>query len=360
MLRLSVALLLFTAFPESGSVASLFRDAQARNSVSVPTGSISGRVTDRETGQPLARVAVTLGGPAVGPLKGRPLVTHADADGRYAFTQLARGPYSLTFAPPAYRATHLAHVYGERRPLIPRFRRPYPISLRSGQRLDHADVALWRAFAISGRVSCSRSRRPRGSLGRFASKAAWILCPPASTSDRRGIVKEDLRFELSGLFGPQLITVTGLPRNYYVKRVKYGTEDITDTPFDFKGAGTPQALEILLSNRGAFLTGIVLDDQGNRADDTVVLAFSADRTRWRTAAAVAVRLLVPPPGPYTAGPLRPGDYFVVAVSGEDREACAGEPEMLEELSRSAERVLLVEGERRPLDLRVLATRDGRD
>jgi len=574
MVRLAIAFLLCVAPAEPpGSGASPAGDAQARDRVSSATGTISGRVTDRETGQPLARVSVTLGGPQGGPLEGRPLVTHTDADGRYAFTQLAPGPYSLTFAPPAHRATHLAHVYGERQPLMPRFRRPYPISLGSDQRLDNADVALWRAFAISGRVidengdpmvnvdvhayaadglqvtrlETARASDDRGAFRLFGlPPGRYQVCaeprfpwqpvhaglqspdPPADVPERpirtchpsavmeadaqlvsvttgdaenvdirvgrsrvfrvtgsilsasgapfeeirpeisvvrlerrrtesqhvevrpggrfvvRGLVpgdyllrvdkygageeslerelarvpfsidssdleglvvvmekparvtgrvvfeeppaarqlgalrvfgrmdpsaarllagpdgsaavRENLTFELFGLYGPRLITMTGLPRNYYVKRVTYGTEDITDTPFDFQSGGDPQTLEILLSNRGAFVTGTVLDEHGNRAADTVVLVFSADRTRWGTAAAIAVRLLVPPRGPYTVGPLRQGDYFIAAVSGEDRGAYAGEPEILEQLAHGAERIMLGENERRTLDLRVTAAR----
>jgi hypothetical protein len=166
-------------------------------------------------------------------------------------------------------------------------------------------------------------------------------------------------FELTDLFGPRVIAMTNLPRNYYVKRVTYGTEDITDRPFDFRAGGEQRSLEILLSNRGAFVTGSVLDENGNRADDTVVLVFSTDRARWPTAAGVRVRALVPQRGPYTVGPLGAGEYFIVAVSGEDREAYSGEPEILEQLSRSAQRVPLAEGERRSLDLEVVTVRGSR-
>jgi hypothetical protein len=148
----------------------------------------------------------------------------------------------------------------------------------------------------------------------------------------------------------------GLPRNYFVKSVKYRGEDITDTPVDFKSGGDPGTLEILVSNRGAFLTGTVMDEQDARADDVVVLVFAADRNRWNTAAAVASVLLVPPQGPYTVGPLRPGEYLVVAVPGDDAEAYAGEPDRLEALARLAERVVIAENERRPLDLRIATVR----
>jgi hypothetical protein len=123
-----------------------------------------------------------------------------------------------------------------------------------------------------------------------------------------------------------------------------------------RGNCTPGTLEILLSNRGAFVTGTVLDAQGNRADDVVVLVLSADRERRRTPGGVAVRLLVPPKGPYTAGPLRAGEYLVIAVHGEDSDVYAAEPEMLEALAGTPERVVLAEGDRRPLDLRLAAPR----
>jgi len=555
MMRVALAFVLFAAHHQAPPA--IPRDAQVREGAA-GTALISGRVTDRETGAPLAGVTVTLAAPPRGPLGERPLVADTDADGRYAFTRLPAGPYSLSFGPPAHRATHLAQQYGETQPLRPRFRRPYQISLRNGEHLENADVALWRALAISGRVvdeggeplanvnvhafntdgsqatvsDMSRASDDRGAFRLFGlPPGEYLVCaeprdpfpgtevrerlvrtchPSAIGDDGAGFVQvmaadvgqveirvrrsrtfsvtgtiltssgaplvearpqvsvvrldrhrtssehieiqpggqflvrglipgdyllradkygsgagspereiarvpfrvdatdleglvavmekpasvrgrvvfeeppalrqpgalrvgahldhsaarllpgfvpgadvdSDLTFELSGLFGPQLITMSGLPRNYFVKSVKYGADEIIDTPTDFR-RGDPRTLEILLSNRGAFVTGRVLDDEGRRAGDSVVVLFSADRRLWRTGRAIAVRLLVPPKGPYTVGPVRPGEYFIVAVSGEDREAYAGEPEMLETLARTAERVILVEHERRPLDLRII-------
>jgi hypothetical protein len=47
---------------------------------------------------------------------------------------------------------------------------------------------------------------------------------------------------------------------------------------------------------------------------------------------------------------------VVAVHGEDSDVYAAEPEMLEALAGTPERVVLAEGDRRPLDLRLAAPR----
>jgi protocatechuate 3,4-dioxygenase beta subunit len=495
---------------------------QAREPSVAATGAISGRVTDRAGGQPLSGVVVTLGAPPSSPLGGRPIVTQTDADGRYAFTRLSPGPYSLTFAPPAHRATHLPHAYGERQPLKPRLRRPYPIFLRSGERRNNADVALWRALAIGGRVTdeagqplvglevhaftadgtqvtssdTTRASDDRGVFRMFGLRPGrYLICaepraewqqfwqplhaglqvagiaevrerpirtchftaagdtdaqfvnvisgdvdevenrvrrsrtftvtgtivtssggpfsePRPSISvvrlerrctspsqvemapggqfvvrglvpndymlrvDRYGTgedsperkmarvpfrveaaditgltvvmqkpakvpgrvvfeeppaprqlgamrvlvrqdasavrllagpspsaeVKADLSFELAGLYGPQLVAMNGLPRDYFVKAITYRGQDITEIPVDFKSGGDPGTLEILLSRRGSLLTGTVLDEDGRRAEDVVVLVFAADPGRWHTAGAVAVTLLVPPQGPYTAGP----------------------------------------------------------
>ena len=146
-------------------------------------GVIRGRVIDRETGRPIARATAQLT-PAAGPGEARSAAT--DSEGRYQFTGLPAGRYTLTAAPPEGVATHLAHRFGQERPLD--FRRSgigTPIRLERGATFT-ADVALWRALAIEGRVVDDQGQ-PVANVPVTATLAGapdGATGPPRTTDDR--------------------------------------------------------------------------------------------------------------------------------------------------------------------------------
>jgi Carboxypeptidase regulatory-like domain len=61
----------------------------------VGTGSISGKVIAADTGAPIRRAEVTLGGPQ------RPHMTYTDNEGQYSFSALPAATYTLTATPTA-------------------------------------------------------------------------------------------------------------------------------------------------------------------------------------------------------------------------------------------------------------------
>jgi protocatechuate 3,4-dioxygenase beta subunit len=122
-----------------------------RDAVPATSGSaaISGRITDRDTGRPLHRAIVVLNG--AGQTERREAV--ADAEGRYEFTGLTAGQYSLWASPGELRATHLSQAFGQLMPLTVAASSPRPvIVLKPGEVRSDVDVVLTRALAIEGRV----------------------------------------------------------------------------------------------------------------------------------------------------------------------------------------------------------------
>jgi hypothetical protein len=121
------------------------RDGRPPASPASGTASISGRITDKESGQPMAGAVVRLR------VEGAPeTVGIADADGRYEFTGLAPGNYILWAGPPEGRATHLSQMAGETAPGF--VVRGSTIKLEAAQRRTGEDLALCRSLAIEGRV----------------------------------------------------------------------------------------------------------------------------------------------------------------------------------------------------------------
>lgn len=115
------------------------RDRQP-NGQRTPAGNstISGRVISAE-GAPLRRTQVMLAGAPVG---GR--TTQTDSDGRYSFTALPAGRYTIR----ASRGGYVNLAYGQRTPSEP----VRPVELAEGQALSGVNIVLPRGGAITGRV----------------------------------------------------------------------------------------------------------------------------------------------------------------------------------------------------------------
>ena len=590
------ALILLLSVLTAGQVQSSAPSAPPRDAVSrdgaarARTATVRGRVVDRETGQPLGRVMVTLISTAwrdqamsssamiaqtgiaesvdeSSLRKNEPRRTATAADGRFEFTQVLPGAYTVSFDASMSRGTHLDQSFGEsgpRDPLKP-VRRVPPIELSAGETRDNVDIALWRAFAVEGRVvddagepianadvnispwdspstmSWGRPRltddrgmfrifgvrpgqyricahggthfgpsedardrlirtcypsaindadaqpvvvsaeavgpieirlqrnrtfritgmaidssgvpianlsvnlvsvRPGGSSsssidtkpgGQFiasgvtpgdyaiqVSTGDWHFPNPENKQDReigyapvrvdvedidglvvatskpakvagrmvfeggapqqgtsklsvmtapddltgRGsmifgpqtsaAVRDDLSFELDGLFGPQLLMVMGPPRGWIVKSVKYRGDDVTDTAVEFKSSTDPRLLEVTLTNQGAIVTGRVLGDDGKESPDAYVVMLPGDVTRWRPFPGMPA-ITPKADGTFTIGPVRAGEYVIAAVTGMSMARLfepSARAEIAERIAKGGERIILVENDKHSIDLRI--------
>ena len=124
------------------------RDRRAPEAPDVGSASISGRITEQGSGQPIARAIVTL----LAADRLRRIETIADRDGKYEFTGLRPGDYLLFAGPPEHRSTQLNQFFGDSSPsdvvVFPRSN----LKLAVGEVRTDLDIALFRALAIEGRV----------------------------------------------------------------------------------------------------------------------------------------------------------------------------------------------------------------
>jgi hypothetical protein len=128
-----------------------------------PTGLLLGRVLDAQSGQPLAGVSLQLAPqiPQAGTV--RPLAVVSDAQGRFLFSELARGAYLIHartggngFTPNGFLVTgagfligsYLEGGLGQRRPNGPL----RPVELADGQRITDLEIRMWRAAVVTGRI----------------------------------------------------------------------------------------------------------------------------------------------------------------------------------------------------------------
>ncbi len=106
------------------------------------TGTLSGRVTEASSGEPVRKAQVRVVDTTVLP-KGR--VTLTDVNGRYTLTALPAGHYTVSVG----KSTYIAAVYGQ----ASSFDEATPVALPEGQTIDRIDLQLSHAGVVSGRVT---------------------------------------------------------------------------------------------------------------------------------------------------------------------------------------------------------------
>ena len=123
-----------------GAGAGQARDGGLALAQTVGTGLILGQVVTGDTGTPVRRARVALSGAE---LRGQ-RSTMTDDEGRFVFTQLPPGRYSMT----ASKAGYVNIAYGAKAP----GRAGTPIQLEEGQKLDSRAISLPKGGVITGVV----------------------------------------------------------------------------------------------------------------------------------------------------------------------------------------------------------------
>jgi uncharacterized protein (DUF2141 family) len=151
--------------------------------VAAGTASVTGTVVVTGSGQPARKARVTLSG---GELRGT-LTKVTDSQGRFAFTALPAGRYSLSVSKPS----HVSATYGQHRPGSGR--PGTPIQLVDGQRFE-ARLQLPRGGAITGAVVDEHAETTAGIPVRamryvMQSGQRTLQMAGSGTTDDRGIFR---------------------------------------------------------------------------------------------------------------------------------------------------------------------------
>ena len=165
-------------------------------------------------------------------------------------------------------------------------------------------------------------------------------------------VKDTGAFEIDGLIGPRIFRAANLPKGWFLKRVTYNGEDVTDKGVEFKPGEEVNGIEIELTNRSTTISGTVVNTRGEALKDYTVVIFPDEPSKW-----------VLPMNRYTASArpdqegrfrfsnLPPGTYNAIAVE----YVAQGEwtdPEWLARAAKLATRLTLDEGATKTLDLKL--------
>jgi uncharacterized protein (DUF2141 family) len=163
-------------------------------------------------------------------------------------------------------------------------------------------------------------------------------------------VFDDWTFEVKGLFGRHTLRATA-PGGWTQKSVIIGDQDVIDTGYDFQGGATVSGIQIRMTKVVTTIEVAVSDDQGTPVTDAGILVFSTERSRWAVPSRFNRLYNSGSQGKASMRGLPPGEYHIVAMADFDYEIMQ-DPARLEQLARTAQRMVINEGETRSIDLRV--------
>jgi hypothetical protein len=160
-------------------------------------------------------------------------------------------------------------------------------------------------------------------------------------------VREDLTFQLDGLFGPQMLQVFGAMGPWTVKEIKYRGEDIDGKSVEFRNSTDPNDLVVVLTNRSASVTAKLRPSAGHGNPDTTVVLIPLDPATGTPLENAAFRP-IDADARFGLPVVRPGDYLIAAVAPED--VGQWQASVVRRLARIAQRVTLAPGEHRVVEL----------
>jgi protocatechuate 3,4-dioxygenase beta subunit len=306
------------------------------------TYTITGRVVDA-SGAPAAGAHLMLSKQWLGGSGGTSMLVEGDA--QFRIPHVHPGEYAIE-----------ASIGGPERSEHARSLERGFVPIRVGDADISVVVPLQKTADVVGRVILEDATAPfRRAPGipifvwsRLAEDAGAGALSPTS-----GLVGDDNLFTMRRVFGRRTMELVNVPRGWYVKSIRYAGNEIIDEPTTFNDSSEP-TIELILSNRGAVVTGRVTDDRGNPVQDATVLMFETHRERMSWRAPLSTR--ASRTGEFRAGPVRGGAYFIVGLPPNMGPIQAGESRRVQRLATMAERVTLGDLDERTVDLRLVIER----
>ena len=151
-----------------------------------------------------------------------------------------------------------------------------------------------------------------------------------------GRVRDDLSFELKGVFGLNRLSISPLPSGWSLRSIEYEGTDLVDTPLDMSGGHQVNGLVVLLSKSMPKLRGTLLDDAGAPAEGSVIL-FPEDQARWSEESRLIKSARPDASGAFEFRNVVPGEYLVAPVEYV-RDNAWSDPAFLQGLRDGAKRV----------------------
>jgi hypothetical protein len=165
-----------------------------------------------------------------------------------------------------------------------------------------------------------------------------------------GSIADDGAFELGGVTGSVLFRVNA-PPSWALKSVTVQGEDMTDVPYEFKGAQALSDVVIVLTDKLTELSGSVTDTRGRAVTDYVVVLLPGEAKQGAAAMRFTRTIRPDQEGAYRVRGLPPGEYLVAAVEALE-QGREWDPEFQGRVRDLGRSVTLREGQSLALDLKL--------
>ena len=134
--------------------------------------------------------------------------------------------------------------------------------------------------------------------------------------------------------------------------IRYGDRDVIDQALEFSAGANAPPLEIVLSDRGAVVSGTVTADAPSSGGRPTVYLVRMGAN----GVSLAAQARASATGAFTLGPVRGGDHVVVALAASAPAVAADQRDRLRRLAELGERVTLSAVDERSVPVRVVQER----
>jgi protocatechuate 3,4-dioxygenase beta subunit len=303
---------------------------------------VSGSVSDSQ-GRPASGAMVMLRSGGGGGMFMTSMAGQVTGDGTFTLRNVSPGEYFVDVRPPGRgpgSAAEFASV---------------PMTV-ANEDINGLRITTGPGATVRGRVIFAGTAPRTGGFGplRVLTQGSDPQMPPMGFMLRGGeddgTIADDGSFQLGNLSGKLLFRVSAPPA-WALQSVTIDGEDVTDVPYDFKGAQRLSDVRIVLTDKLTEVSGSVTDERGRLLADYVVVLLPAEPKEGMAAMRFTRTVRPDQQGSYRVRGLPPGRYLIAALESLE-QGREWDPEFQDRFRDLARGISLTEGQSASMDLRI--------